>query len=248
MKATRKSRFSLGMKIACILSCLTLFTMGFASWWIVKIENAPVQNGSFAVYDVSEKEVKVEVSSLEGAIVFGTPTEAVTSKWLIADSIATEDLTATLVFTVKTDGSVKLNQLLSKVSVNMATNTALNAALGTYVTAPVISGSYVVTDAEGTATGTDVSITNATYTAANGAAVEFDAPDAAYIKVTLNVTFDWGTAFGGMNPYKYYNQFEYDAQTGGEYYRVLAKNALGELAKLDDASNQYSLTITAISR
>lgn len=248
MKATRKSRFSLGMKIACILSCLTLFTMGFASWWIVKIENPAAQNGSFTVYDVSEKAVNVAVTSLEGGIVFGTPEESVASKWLIADSIATQDLTATLVFTVKTDGSVNLSQLLSKVTVNMATNTALNAALGTYVTAPVISGSYIAIDGEGNETGSATTITSATYTAADGAGVEFAAPATPYIKVTLNITFDWGTAFGGMNPYKYYNQFEYDQKNGSDYYRDLASAALGELAKLDDASNQYSVTIAAVSK
>ena len=61
----KKFKFSLGFKIATILSCLALVSTGFASWWIVSIrnDNNGRQEGSFTVYAVEEKEVEVTIDS-----------------------------------------------------------------------------------------------------------------------------------------------------------------------------------------
>jgi hypothetical protein len=57
----KKMKFSLGMKIVSLLSCVALVSMGFASWWILKLpETDPYTNGSFTAYAVAEKNITID--------------------------------------------------------------------------------------------------------------------------------------------------------------------------------------------
>ena len=53
----RKGKFTLGMKIASILSCIALVSVGFASWWIIRLPSPETKGGSFEVYSVDEKKI-----------------------------------------------------------------------------------------------------------------------------------------------------------------------------------------------
>ena len=60
MKKARKIKFTLGMKIASILCCVALVSVGFASWWIVEFPQAQqFSAGSFEVYDVTTKRIAI---------------------------------------------------------------------------------------------------------------------------------------------------------------------------------------------
>ena len=101
MKKTRKIKFTLGMKIASILCCVALVSVGFASWWIVNYPaTTAVEAGSFTVYSVDTKNVKItdvtfyddesdqtgtavtkdqqgnDVANADAEIIFGAPSEA----------------------------------------------------------------------------------------------------------------------------------------------------------------------------
>ena len=216
MKATRKSRFSLGMKIACILSCLTLFTMGFASWWIVKMPEAKTQTGSFEVYAVTNKNIDITLATANApTIIFGKPNTAAT--WLVASNdVKDQSLSATIAFdvTVK-DGetlSTETNvaDMLAKVGIVLSVPDAAamkNAIDKNYLKTPTLT--YQV----GSETAQSV-----VYDAATGkftSDISMATVNVNKVTVTLTLTFEWGSAFGGTNtnPYTYFNTLQYSGKT-----------------------------------
>lgn len=214
-------KFSLGMKIAAILSCLAIVSMGFASWWIVKTPEETTV-GDFTVYEADVKRIKFDVKdSSNGSapnIVFGKPSNPTSGGWLIPGAdVATEDLQATIVFdvyvgdeddsgVVTPDTSTTLDTLLSNITVNFAPNATIaqalnNAIKNNYITAPVIDATYTW---EGNATPVDT-VTEQTYaydstdlSKAGGATLTIAAPAQTKITVTLTITFGWGSAFNSV--------------------------------------------------
>ena len=61
MKKGRKIKFTLGMKIASILCCVALVSVGFAAWWIVEFPVAQSTTaGNFTVYSVTNKKIVIQ--------------------------------------------------------------------------------------------------------------------------------------------------------------------------------------------
>ena len=228
----RKFKFSLGMKIASILSCIALVSVGFATWWIVQLpEPAPLEEGSFTVYTVDTKNIKIEnlafsdvtparnpvVSS--SRIIFGK-TSGVTENWLLARDIEEQNLTATITFDVnlydnyeegKTNslgtGAIKdyvgnINLLFSPT----ATTNLDNAINDGYITAPKITYSY------GTGNTDSVDYNSGDTTLA----ISMEGATGNTVAVTVTIVFGWGEAFDddgtadedatdNLNPYVFYN-------------------------------------------
>lgn len=253
MKATRKSRFSLGMKIACILSCLTLFTMGFASWWIVKMPEDKTQTGSFEVYAVTNKNIDITLANDEApTIIFGKPATG-KSTWLVAGSdIKEQSLSATIAFdvTVK-DGTVLSNettiaQMLSNVSIELSVPdaTAMKTAIDkNYLKTPTLT--YQV--GSETAQSVAYDATTGKFTSDISMANVNDSE----VTVTLTLTFEWGSAFGGtnINPYTYFNGLKYSQSTNvtgtAQEANVAAKAVLEAIEALKGSDGFYTLSIKA---
>lgn len=88
MKNFKKVRLSLGMKIIALLSCVALLSMGFASWWIVKLDTPSASSGSFEAYGVVTQEVTIGAFAFDNdtsTIKFGYPDgyTRTQSDWLI---------------------------------------------------------------------------------------------------------------------------------------------------------------------
>ena len=224
----RKIKFSLGLKIASILSCIALVSVGFASWWIVQLPD-PItyENGSFTVYSVDTKNVKLEnfavKSGTEADVIFGKTT-GVTERWLLSDSAdKTENLKVTFTFDVNLYDNYeegKTNTLtpngnLSKFVGNIeldfasAAKAHLDAAIkANYITAPVISYSYGATNSG--------SITYNPDSAENKLDISMSGATSNTQQITLTIEFKWGEAFDtdgvadtnasdNLNPYAFYN-------------------------------------------
>ena len=203
MKSTTK-RFSLGIKIASILTCFVVAAVGFASWLIVKPVAPVTETGSFTVHDVEIVDVALDVAAVgtSSSIVFGKGTTTNANPWLRAtNDIGNESLTATFNVSVNTQNdNVKLNTVAEKFDITFSVVDTFvakfNAAIGNYIAAPVINiknGETVVKSATYDKTATTVSI---------------DAADATTQSFTIEVVFDWGTITGGENPYTYFNALE----------------------------------------
>ena len=239
----RKTKLSLGLKIASILSCVAILSAGFAAWWIVQTPSKLLENGSFTVYTVTQKKITVTDASLTNAnITFGTSTKtpATTPVWLLAkDTMSPDSHKADLAFGIKitdaedvADNETKLNTLISAITITLepkdaASTTALKNAINNgYITAPTITGTGVVN-----VTAFDASAD------APKLVVKIAAPEAATMSVDVDINFGWGTP-EGANPFDYYNGLTYTESLATEASALLAG-----VAALDSCS--YKVTIGA---
>lgn len=251
----RKFKFSLGMKIASILSCIALVSVGFASWWIVKLPTeTKVEDGSFVAYTVVDKEILVSKPVFTDSIsniVFGKPTTQGTTRWLSYDdkTVQTESLQATMSFTVsvKNDTTTPLNTFVNKIAIEFDPQTTITqdeetidvfdtAIKNGSIAAPVIE--YKVGDGEWTSAGTYSS---------DKLAFEIDAPDTNTANVEIRFTFKWGSDCGGENPYTYFNGKDAEGNLRTyEDHADTARSVLSDIAKL--AGKKYFVTINCTAK
>ena len=243
MKKTTK-RFSLGMKIASILTCLVVTAVGFASWIVVRPADAATESGSFTVYEVETQGVSITVTPTASDIIFGKTTTTNAHPWLTAKDVADEALTATFSVTVTTTGNdeIMLNSVASQIKVTFDIAEAMSASFdsaisSTYLAAPTVT-------LKGGATGTE------TYAVANGeagglASVSFDAPEAKEVTFTVEVVFGWGEYTENTNPYAYFNAREATSENIGKAETVLGAvyGVTGFTGKTDSA---FSLKVETV--
>lgn len=256
----RRTKLSLGLKIASILSCVAILSAGFAAWWIVKTPTEVATSGSFTVYEVLEKTISVTNPSVTttadvsvaNQIVFGAPSTSGSATWLVAKDLKQDALTATFTFTVSVDGT-NLNSLVDTITVTLnpkaANAAAFNAAIvgadsKSYIAAPTIAAT--ASQKLGSADATNVTVTTVTaYDATEETAtdsklvVSIPAPAAPSATYTLTINFGWGTQTGGINPYTYYNS---NNRTYDDYHTE-AFNMLNAIYQLEGAS--YDITVGA---
>ena len=239
MKSATK-RFSLGIKIASILTCLVVAAVGFASWLIVKPAAPVTESGSFTVNEVETVNVQLSVTPVKSAIVFGKPaTLNKTNPWLRAsDDMAAEALTAQFDVTVDTTkDNVLITSTADKFDVTFNVKEAFaevfNGAIGEYIAAPVVnikSGDTVVATATYNKAATTVSIA---------------ASDAKTQTFTVEIVFDWGTITGGANPYEYFNDLAATDENVTKANTFLTK--IYEITSTTSATAIFDLTVASVS-
>ena len=260
-----KSKFPLGIKIASILACVAVLSVGFASWLILRPVETKTQQGSFTVYTVEENNVTITVAPVVAGV--STPSEeqmaaaatmvfgkgehtASSSDWLKAQSdVAEENLSVVFKVTFESD-NLDLDEAVSKLNLDFAIGSGVlssfkNAVSAGYVANPVITYSETAADA------TDFA--SVSYVASNGAAtLSIDAPEAKTATVYFKVVFDWGTVTGGENPYKFFNGKSSSAivnsETSATYdYSHLAGDLLEAVYGLNGGGYTLTVSTTAIS-
>ncbi len=256
-KKSKQRKFSLGIKIASMLSCVAILSVGFASWWIINLpKQDATQTGSFEVYTVTVKNIDFGTPTAEN-IVFGYKS-GVTETWLGADKydassnpngVKEEKLTATIKIpvTLKDDNDTKLNEkfsdYMSSFTVTLDTS-ALNNMDAGFVSTPTIKYS------------TDGNTYNTMLEGNKIPATAFDSYTDGEITIYLQVAFNWGTATGGKNPYEFFNGSginSYDAYqapsgstynaTSGATYSDVAAAMLNAINDLSNAT--YTVTVHA---
>ena len=263
----RKFKFSLGIKIASILSCLALVSIGFASWWVININKpAAASTGSFTVYEVEEKNVNITVDGNNGwtgaEIIFGKPVSTtVNPTWLLANdpNMKNQSLSATLKFSVSTDkAGDKIGDFVNKVTVtfdlskaevtipantpgfdNQNQHTMTFAALFKHA----MDKGYIAAPKISGTYGTNGTIAEVSYDGTNALTVEITDLGVQTMDVTLNFDFGWGTLTGGENPFDYFNdpnKISYSTETKNKALAMLTAIDL-----LGDVQDAYSVTIDA---
>ena len=197
---TQKRKVSLGIKIASILACVAMLSVGFAAWMIVNIEQPEeIASGSFVAHTVEMRTVKfdMDVTKFDNAnISFSAPTNKPTTtyRWLTyGDGENTENKTTTLQFKIYDEDSKALKDVVSKVTVTLTLPDAVKTAITKkLITSPtLVCGDQTATDTDG------------------DGVIEMEIlyvnESAGESTKTLTISFDWGETFGGKNPYEHYN-------------------------------------------
>lgn len=251
MKASRKSKFSLGMKIVCILSCIAIASVGFASWWIINYpQEEAYESGSFEVYAVNQKSVSFsDITAIGNAnIIFGAPAEPTTATWLgyteyneetEPTGIKEENLSAVLKVTVSIANELTLKDYLNGVNVDFNAGDAFDAVSQAYVGAPQVF--YQIGGTEGE------------WTAADSSDFTIAMPEASSADIYLKFVFSWGDATDGVNPYNYFNEkaiedihedFAQAAEAEQKTNKEVATAMLNTISGLN--TNTYNVKITAV--
>ena len=248
MKTMRKGKLSLIVKIASVLACFAIASVGFASWWIINYPEAKEYNqGSFNAYTVSEKEITFgDVTAVGDAnIVFGKPANTqTTTKWLGSSDVDNENLTAVLKFDVTLDStdSDALNTYLKTIDVEFNTGDTYAGLVGSgYVAAPTVSYRVGGDDSDVTIDFSPINVVDGKYS--------IEAPDTKTATIYLKFDFGWGTATNEQNPYDYFNGQTYSAELAGQAKTML--EAIGGVVQPDGTvvgginSQKYNVKITA---
>ena len=200
------------------LTAVSLLSVGFASW-VLSATDTTTQEGSIQVETVDTSAVflidSVTLNPSPANFKFGTPSETqisgysglVAEPWLTFDDAGTENLTVVISLDVQNVA----DQTAATAHVEL---TAFTASAGY---ADAVTHNYV-----------------AALPAANTIAPVYNTTTN---KVDFTITLSWGSAFGGKNPYEYFN-----TQTKSSALINEANTKLNGIAT-DLASVTYSVTI-----
>lgn len=254
----RKTKLGLSLKVISILSCVAILAVGFANWFIIRVqEPAPITEGAFQVYPVSNKYITFTATNSgnwlsNDKIIFGKTT-GVTPTWLMASGVDDAVLSTKLSFTVTladqengtnaTSDEAYLDDMLQTITVTLtpanatATNGFVSAVTtNNYLATPTVSAKYG-TSKENVTTDLTNNVATAYNSATGVITMTFNVPvDQKQIFVDVTFGFNWGQAFNGQNPYAYYN-----GQTYTDQLATTAYTALDNLSKL--SSSAYTIEI-----
>ena len=257
--------FSLGIKIACILSCVALLSVGFAAWWIIQPPETKTASGSFVVSTVETKGITVTptiaTSVTEGdnagKIIFGKPTDSdTTATWLLPEGdMATEVLTATLKIAVEVTGNTNdtkkanINDLVNSVVITLQLPDAYETAIeNNYLAAPTIGtvkcGETTLNKADALTPTASTYVISGAYDNTNGLTLTLPVSAVESATYTVDLVFDWGSLTENNNPFDFYNNGKgYDAKRDGseDTYAEEADALLTAVAGLSSAT--YDITI-----
>lgn len=220
------------------LGSMALIGTGFAGWVISA--NAEIKaNGTITAYDVKDQRLVVTkgtwttpvdgTTDPSGAIIFGAATAEdqgkVTNAWFTMDGMKEEVLENTYSFTVKSGKddtrTLSIVPTLAVYSTYVKEGNSGNV-VSTEYTAAIAENAFIAPQ-EFVVTGNDVKLTGE-----------------SAISCSVKIAFKWGTKFGGVNPYVYYNgEGKSPAKDGNA--------AIEDLAKINALNNQTFVLSVAIS-
>ena len=235
---SRKRKFALSMKIAAMLSCIAIASVGFASWLIVNQPEQQNATGSITASAVGEANFTLTATNPATVINFGKAgTPSPNHNWLVANNVGEEVLTSaiTVVYTTTNVNKGTITVNLESLLDTTADLTVLKGLItNKYITLTV--GLYSDAALE-TAIGTPAAYVPET-AEINAYEMTLNASGTFYV----GVKFAWGEAFGNENPYTYFNELEKSAELVTK-----AQTALGALKDAADDKLNYTVTITGVA-
>lgn len=222
------------------LGSMALIGTGFAGW-VITASTTTDATGVMVAYDVKDQRFNVEkgkwyngqteANGADANIVFGKSKTAVGDQWLHYDTadMKEESLSDTYVFTVSSkdtedNGSFKvsLKEDPNGFVVTDTNNAWKNATTGDKTAVNPTPAIVYLEDDEAT---------DGKYTFVEGKAT-----------VKMKITFSWGTAFGGQNPFDYYK-----GQEATEENVTNAVNSLNLVKALNDVAFTVNLVIDRVA-
>ena len=201
----------------CLLSVLSLVSVGFASW-IITANDTQEAEGNIQIETVTDKRVFIKNQAVDGSIIFGAPatmgtvTEGITPWFTTETGTKTEDLTAVITFDVVDSKGDAVDRSKVTIEASVAVKTSEGTTFQALVDAKYIEKAPVVVVDES--------------------------------NFSITVTLNWGELWNKVNPYNFYNAHEVDdiiseTQTYGDH----AATNIAAFAALNDL--EYVVTITA---
>lgn len=206
----------------CILACVALIGVGFASW-VITNDVAGTTEGTIEVDTVEDKVHIVTVTKNDDKVVFGPDGATRENAWL-TDNGKTEQLEVTITIEVTNYAT-------------LADTTAFEfdlVANGDAYEKAVTAGYVKSLDA----VKADITVSSAT-------AKEGETSTGVY---TITIKFGWGTTFEGKNPSEYYNALNPNDQIGTDGKKVYEAAATALNALHDLSNTSYTLTIKPLSK
>lgn len=266
-KHKKLAKGKLALKVASLLTCVALSSVGFAAWIIVKPLESQEAAGTIGVEDatsqsitLTKKWINVLDGGTEGKVVYGTKSiETGTDYgWLQNTSIGAECLTLTLQLTLTKSKTLQYDN--KSIQIEFAPSNV--AQFNTAISQPVDSVTYSSISAPVLDFNTTESADDVTYTTAGKAVLVWSPSTDAWTDVTptegtevtevqatttVRIVFNWGNDFKNStgtitNPYILYNSQPYDQK--------LATTAEANLDRLYSALDGvgYKLTLSEIAR
>ncbi len=202
----------------CILVCVALIGVGFASW-VITHEDTETQTGNITVDTVEDKSHTITVLTSDSehdlAVHFGVPATLPSlqdgkTAWLTNDATEKEDLVATFKIEVTNYESANVAVAADNGFVVKNGDTVVDASTyNTLFTHKVEISGFTAKEGE-TTTGV----------------------------ATVTITFDYGSDFGTKNPYEYYNNQDFTSE--------IANTAETKLKELY-AFNNYTFVLTLVT-
>ena len=236
--------------VLCLLTVMSLVGVGFASW-VISANDTEKVGGNIVVDTVEDKRLVLTVNENDQNIVFaGTPKDYVKkdSDWLIlgGDS-TTEGLIVTYTCSVKYKGLDENGKALTFATTTKEEKKYINVDLNCKYAEPENDALNSAKTA-GCIEYKGTEITN----------VELSA-DSTTVTFNVVITYAWGSIFGNVNPFTYYNNQDVEGNLTSEIkigsttlkqdntWGDHAAFFLGLLDKIDNdsATVAYSLTISA---
>lgn len=190
----------------CLLACFAVIGVGFAAW-IITSDAEETVTGNIKVETVEDHRLKIEIISTEAdnVIRFGKPVGYAENSWILNNEAETENLTATIKFTIKKGNATVTSLEDAKI--------AVTAEFSTTITADMNKG-----------VGNKTLVTIPTEFT-----VEKDSTDSEGKTFMIKVVFNYGDEFGTINPYEFYKDKDVTAEGDN------AVNNLGKLYELNGA-------------
>lgn len=233
MKLKKKSGL-MGAVIA--LSCASLVSVGFASWVISQGDQKTVDGTVFVDSVQNDTHTISEQAIANNKLSFAAP-ETATSGWLTAQgTYDAEQLSVVVTFKVS---NIPASYTGATVTLAAQGNTSgYNSA---------VDGGFIVEPANMTVTANAVADS---FVAASPAKVDASNNPLGTQSYTATLTYSWGSKFGGVNPYTYYNDGKTAAghpETGADAELTWAAIAERDLGLLNThlTGVTYLVTIAA---
>lgn len=165
--------------VLCLLAALALVSVGFASW-VISADSEFTEGGSIVVDEVHDKRLTVETDVTEDTkFVFGAP--------------KTKEFTGTP--WLSNDGEEEVLEIVINVTIKKDSTNNISAE-NLHVTAEFTSDAFEVKYNEKSLLVKDGEPPISAVTASE---------DGNTFKCSVTLKVNWGEAFGGKNPYNYYN-------------------------------------------
>ena len=231
--------------VVYMLVCISLVSVGFAAWVITGGDKSEA-TGNITATSVTDKSLTVSAEQWDGGalgtlnagkINFGSPEGAdANTGWLRAESVEDDKLSATFKFTLSSGQALKT--VLETATIEFEDTVLDDLQAAGYISHPVIT--YKV----GSAAAATYDLNAAETSAASFLTALTTDANATSVNVEVTITYQWGSDFGGENPYTYYNGKDaLDNNLNGLYLKdgVLSDQQNGTLALNKEEAN-YALT------
>ncbi|MBQ3572128.1 MAG: hypothetical protein IJA15_04815 [Clostridia bacterium] len=237
---SRKRKFALSMKIAAMLSCIAIASVGFASWLIVNQPTDQVATGSITASAVGDANFTLTATNPATVINFGKAgTPSPNHNWLVANNIEEEVLTSA----IKVDYTT---QHVTKGEITVNLEAFLNTTADSTVLANLITNHYITVTV---GLYSDAALANL-LPGTSAVAYKVTDPEISASEMTLGasgtfyvgIKFAWGSEFGNENPYTYFNE-----QAKTDDLATKAETALGAIYSAANSKLNYKVTISGVA-